>query len=169
MLRIEKTEFEMKYTEINIRQRLYKGNSYITLLLNTEFFPALVGTSIVSGAIEAKIDINGIKSLDDLVDKNYEGDIGSVTVSVNNNGIWEHQNASKFKVKFGKRNSRRIEILLETENTKLETSAVISSLYTTSSNEDELKRNFDFSDFYDIKQVKEIGNSKVIKYFVKEQ
>lgn len=168
MLKIEKTEFEMKYTEINIRQRLYKGSSYITLLLNTEFFPTLVGNSIVSGAIEAKIDVEGITSLDDLVDKKYEGDIGSATISVNNNGIWEHQSYSKFKVKFGQRNGRNIEILLETDNTKLETKAVIVSLYTTSSNEDELKKNFDFSDFYDVKQVKEIGNSKVIKYFVKE-
>lgn len=168
MLKIEKTEFEMKYTEINIRQRLYKGSSYITLLLNTEFFPTLVGNSIVSGAIEAKIDVEGITSLDDLVDKKYEGDIGSATISVNNNGIWEHQSYSKFKVKFGQRNGRNIEILLETDNTKLETKAVIVSLYTTSSNEDELKKYFDFSDFYDVKQVKEIGNSKVIKYFVKE-
>lgn len=168
MLKIENTLFEMKYTEVNIRQRFYKGDNYITLLLNTEFFPTLVKDSIISGAIEAKIDIEGIKSLNDLVDKSYEGNIGSVTISVSNNGIWEHQNFSNFKVSFGKRNGRNIELLLETDNCNLETSAVMVSLYTTSSNENELKKNFDFSDFYDIKQVKEIGNSKILKYFIKE-
>ena len=41
------------------------------------------------------------------------------------------------------------------------------SLYTTSTSNDELKKNFDLSDFYENSVDKEIGNSKIIKYFVK--
>lgn len=168
MLKIENTEFEIKSAEMNIRQRVYEGNNVVTFILNVEFYPEFVNDGIVNGALEAKIDMEGIHALDDLVDKSYEGDIGSVTISVNNNGIWEHQNVDNFKVKFGKRSGRKLEVLLETDNCKLATDVVMVSLYTTSSSEEVLMKNFDLGDFYGVKQVKEIGKSQVIKYFVKK-
>ena len=57
MLKIEKSKFTEKFTEINIRQRMYKNKSFITLIINTEFYPSLVGENLVSGAVETKLDI----------------------------------------------------------------------------------------------------------------
>ena len=34
MLKIEKSKFSEKFTEINIRQRLYNENNFITLMIN---------------------------------------------------------------------------------------------------------------------------------------
>lgn len=167
MLKIENVEFREKFTEINIRQRMYEGNSFITMVINTEFYPSLVKENIVSGVIEVKLDIDGIKSLDDLVNKSYDGDIGKVTISVNNNGIWEHNTKDKFKVEIKSRNGRELEFLLETDNCTLETTGILVSLYTTSTGNEELKKNFDLSDFYENSVDKEIGSSKIIKYFVK--
>lgn len=167
MLKIENVEFREKFTEINIRQRMYEGNSFITMVINTEFYPSLVKENIVSGVIEVKLDIDGIKSLDDLVNKSYDGDIGKVTISVNNNGIWEHDTKDKFKVEIKSRNGRELEFLLETDNCTLETTGILVSLYTTSTGNEELKKNFDLNDFYENSVDKEIGNSKIIKYFVK--
>ena len=90
MIKINNTEFEEKFTEINIRYRVFEEKNYITLIINTEFYPTLYNDSIVSGAIETKIDIENIKSLDELVNKNYKGNIGIIKLSINNNGIWEH-------------------------------------------------------------------------------
>ena len=75
MLKIQNNEFEIKFTEINIRQRMYQNESYITLIINTEFYPSLVEENIISGSIDAKIDLKDIKSLDDLTNKNYKGEM----------------------------------------------------------------------------------------------
>ena len=56
---------------------------------------------------------------------------------------------------------------LETDNCKFDTTGIMVSLYTTSTSNEELKKNFDLSDFYENSVDKEIGNSKIIKYFVK--
>ena len=168
MLQIEKTNFREKFTEINIRQRMYEGKSFITLIINTEFYPTLVNENIISGNIEIKLDIDNISSLDELVNKSYEGEIGKVTISVNNNGVWEHQTKDEFKVSITSRKARELEFLLETDNCKLDTTGILVSLYTTSTNEEKLKENFKLDDFHENVVVKEIGNSKVIKYFVKE-
>ena len=61
MLKVKKIKFKEKFTEINIRQRMYKKKSFITLMINTEFYPSLVGDVLVSGVIEAKLDIKDIK------------------------------------------------------------------------------------------------------------
>lgn len=73
MIKINNTEFEEKFTEINIRYRVFEEKNYITLIINTELYPTLYNDNIVSGAIETKIDIENIKSLDELVNKNYKG------------------------------------------------------------------------------------------------
>ena len=168
MLKIEKTEFREKFSEINIRQRFYEGKSFITLIINTEFFPSLVGENIVSGNIEIKLDICDINSLNELVGKKYSGDIGCVTISVNNSGVWEHQTKDNFKVEFKERKGRELEFTLETDNCKLETTGILVSLYTTSTTIDKLKNSFNLDDFYEKVVTNEIGKSKIIKYFVKD-
>lgn len=168
MLKIEKSKFSEKFTEINIRQRIYKEKNYLTLMINTEFYPSLVGDNLVSGVIETKLDLEGIKSLDDLVGKSYKGDIGSVTISVNNDGIWEHQTVDTFEIIIIDRKARKLTFELKTDNCELKTTGILVSLYTTSSTNEELEKYFDLSDFYNKPIVKEIGNNKVMKYFVKE-
>lgn len=169
MLKVQKTKFQEKFTEINIRQRMYQKKNFITLMVTTEFFPSLVGENLVSGVIEVKLDIEGIHSLDELVDKSYKGDIGSVTISVNNDGVWEYQTITNFEFSIKKRNGRELSIVLKTEFCELSTTGIMVSLYTTSSSEKDLKKNFDLSDFYEKPVIKEIGNSQVRKYFVKEK
>ena len=106
MLEIKKHPFKEKFTEINIRQRNYERKSFITVQFTTEFYPSIVNDQIVSGAIDLKLDLSDIHALDDLSLKKYQGDIGSLTISVNNNGIWEHQTLDQFEVTFGKREIR---------------------------------------------------------------
>ena len=62
MLKIQNNSFEIKYTEINIRQRMFEKQSYVTMIINTEFFPSLVGENIISGSIEIKLDLKEILS-----------------------------------------------------------------------------------------------------------
>lgn len=168
MIEIEKTNFLEKFTEINFRQRMYEGTSVITLITNIEFYPSLVNGSVVSGSIEAKVDIQDISSIDELVGKTYNGDIGKLTISVNNDGVWEHQTKEEFKFDVKSRDGRKLAFLIETDNCKIETSGVMVSLYTTSSKKDELSNNFKLDDFYDNPSIKEVGSSKIMKYFVKE-
>lgn len=168
MIKIENTKFTEKFTEINIRQRLFKEKSFITLIINTEFYPTLVNDNLVSGAIEIKLDITDINSLDDLIGKNYKGDIGSVNISVNNNGVWEHQTANNFEISIKDRKARKLTFELKTDNCILKTTGVMVSLYTTSTTENELNKTFSLNDFYENPIRKAIGNNEVIKYFVKE-
>ena len=167
MLKIQNNEFEIKFTEINIRQRMYQNESYITLIINTEFYPSLVEENIISGSIDAKIDLKDIKSLDDLTNKNYKGEIGNVTISVNNNGVWEHNSCDNFEIKIKERNGKKISFKLETNNCKLDTTGTLISLYTTSTTKEEIDKNFDLKDFHNIPITKEVGNSKISKYYVK--
>lgn len=167
MLKIQNNEFQIKFSEINIRQRIFDKESFITLIINTEFFPALIDESVLSGSIEIKLDMRNIKSLDDLEEKKFEGNIGNVTISVNNNGIWEHDSKDNYKVKINKRDGKLLEFELTTDNCELKTVGTIVSLYTTSSSKEELEQNFDLKDFYEKPIIKEIGNSKISKYYVK--
>lgn len=167
MLKIQNNEFEIKYTEINIRQRMYQNESYITLMINTEFYPTLVENNIISGSVDIKLDIKNIRSLDELNDKKYKGDIGNVTLSVNNNGVWEHESSDKFEVKINKKEGKFLEFELKTKNCQLKTSGRLVSLYTTSTSNEELSKNFDLNDFHNNPIIKEIANSKIYKYYIK--
>lgn len=167
MLVLENIHFDEKFSEVNIRQRMYEEKNFITLIINTEFYPSLVNEGIVSGNIEVKLDVSDINSIDDLVGKSFSGEIGSVSISVNNNGIWEHQSYDNFKIDIIKRDGRKLEFLLEADNCNIKTTAVMVSLYTTSTNINKLQEVFDLSDFYDVPVIKEIGNSKVSKYYFK--
>lgn len=168
MLEIKKHNFNEKFIEGHIRQRLYENNSYITLIITSEFYPSLVNDSIVSGSLDIKVDLKDIHSLKELEDKKISGNIGSVTISVNNNGIWEHQTEDKFKIKLGKFKNRILDFSLETSVCKLDSSLNLISLYTTSTSIDKLKEVFSLDDFYDKAVIKKVGNSEIIKYYVKE-
>ena len=167
MLELEKENFKIKFSEINLRQRMFEDNSYITAEINTEFYPSFVKECIVSGVVLIKLDLKDINKLDDLSNKFYKGDIGKVTISVNNAGIWETNTTENISLKFEKLNKNEIKFVLETDICKLETVSTIVSLYTTSTTEDKLNQNFDMNDFYDKCITKEIGKSVIKKYFVK--
>ena len=168
MLKIEKTKFMEKFTEINIRQRMYEGESYITLIINTEFYPSLVGDVVIGGSLEVKLDIKDVHSLDELVGKEYSGDIGKVTISVNNDGIWEHDTKDEFSVKIKERNGRKLKFSLECDNCKMDTTGIMVSLFTTSTDKDELNKHFSLDDYYANEVTKEIAGKNMMKFFVKE-
>ena len=168
MIKINNIKFEEKFTELNIRHRIYEEKNYITLIINTEFYPALYKDNVVTGAIEAKIDIEGIKSLDELQGKLYNGDIGSITVSVNNDGVWEHNSYDNFKLEIKDRTNRKLKFKLTAEDLELSTTGTLVSLYTTSTSRERLLKEFDLNDFYDKPIIREVGNNKIYKYFTKE-
>lgn len=165
MIKIENHFFKIKSSETNLRQRMYEGNSIVTVQMVIEFFPALVEDKIVSGATEIKVDIQNLHSLADLEEKTYEGDIGNVTISVNNMGTWEHQSLDTFKIHFGKRKGNEIPFHLEAKGCQIEENTTLVSLYTTSTND--IHEHFQLQDFYDICTEREIGKSHIYKYYVK--
>ena len=71
MLEIKKNKFREKFVEIDIRQRMYQEKSFLTFMITVEFFPSLVEGQIVCGSLEAKLDIEGVYSLDDIVGRHY--------------------------------------------------------------------------------------------------
>jgi len=168
MLKLKGNEFKIKFTEMNIRQRMYQEKSYITFQVMTEFYPSLVGSSMIGGSIEMKLDLSDINSLDELVGKHYDGEIGNVVISVSNDGIWEHQSYDSFEIEFLDRIGRELKFRLKTDDCEMETTGVMVSLYTTSSSLEELNKNFSLDDFYDNPVVKEVNGKKIMKYFVKE-
>ena len=168
MLKLKEQEFQIKFTEMNIRQRMYQEKSYITFNMMTEFYPSLVGDAMIGGSIEVKLDLTDIHSLNELVGKSYDGEIGNVTISVSNDGIWEHQSYDKFAVEFSERVGRELKFRLKTEDCELETIGIVVSLYTTSSSIEELKKNFSLDDFYENPVIKEVNGKKIMKFFVKE-
>ena len=167
-IQIRNVEFKEKFTEINIRQRMYQEKQYITLLITTEFYPTLVNEQIVSGTVEAKIDMENVHCINDFVGKKLEGDIGNVMLSVYNDGIWEHQSQEQFQFEIKSRNGRELEFLLTMEDGILETKGTLVSLYSTSSSKEELAETFDLGDFYESFVEKKFGSKKIVKYFVKE-
>lgn len=169
MLEIKKHPFKEKFTEINIRQRNYEKKSFITVQFTTEFYPSIVNDQIVSGAIDLKLDLSDIHALDDLSSKKYKGDIGSLTISVNNDGVWEHQTLDQFEVAFGKRDKNELSFHVEAKDIVFDSVGTIVSLYTTSTVEKELEKVFDLSDFYSQTIRKEIGKSTIIRFIAKDE
>ena len=169
MIEIEKQKFREKFSEMNIRQRMFEGSSIVTFQIETEFFFFLVDNKIIKGLVDIKLDSKDIHDLNSLEDKTFTGDIGHVTISVNNNGIWEYQSIDIFQLSFGKKNGPQIQYTLDTDICHIQANTHIVSLYTTSSSKDTLKENFDMDDFYEICIEKQIGKNKICKYFVKEE
>lgn len=169
MILIRNTEVKQKSCEMNLKQRMYQKESIVTVQIMTEFFPTMIGTQLVSGAVEVNVDTNNIHSLSDLENKEYEGKVGRATISVCNEGIWEHNNLYDLKVKFGTKNKDEIPVTIELEDCKLEVVPTIVSLYTTSSTEKSVQKNFDMTEFYEEPMKREIGKNTILKYFVKRE
>lgn len=167
MLKLNNFEFEVKYAEINFRQRNYQGKSYVTINITNEFFPKMIGESILYGSVEAKIDLPDIHKIDDLVSKTWEKDIGSVFLSVNNNGVWESTALKEFKVTFEKREKQYLYFRITGEDFLYEGSARMISLYTTSTEEKDLEKKFSLKDFYPKAIHQSIGDKVILRYFVK--
>lgn len=168
MLKLENHEFEIKSSELNFKQRNYKGESIVTVQIMIEFFPSLVNNNIVSGTMEIKLDTNKIKSIKDIENKTFKGDIGNVMIAVLNNGNFEYQSKDEFEISFKEKNNRKIEFTLNFDNCILNTEATMVSLYTTSTDKKTLQEKFDLTDFYDTYIEKEMGKNKILKFFVKE-
>ena len=168
MIKINNIKFEEKFSEANIRYRVFEDKNVITLIINTEFYPSVFKDNVVSGAIEAKIDIEGINKVDDLENTKYEGQIGNVTISVNNNGVWEHESYEDFKVEIKDINNRKMKLSIKTDTLNMNTTATLVSLYTSSTSREKLLKRFDLNNFYDKPIIRKIGNNEVYKYFIKE-
>lgn len=168
MLKVENHEFDVKFAQIDMKQRQYKGESVVTVQLMIEFFPSLVDERIVSGALEIKVDSTEIHSIADFEEKSFKGEIGSITLSANNMGDWEHVYESSFAISFGKRKGRKIPVSLSSLKCTFEGEATLVSLYTTSTDPEQLEEEFSLKDFYEIPMKKEVGNSTISKYYVKE-
>lgn len=167
VLKINNYEFEIKFSEINFRQRNYNGKSYITVNLTNEFYPTLVRNNIVYGSCDIKIDLEELKSIDDLVGKEYQGQIGTLNISVNNDGIWETNAIEDFSVKFIKRENKNLFFQIIGKDFIYEDSSRMISLYTTSTSKEELEKKFSLKDFYKQTIQREIGKSVITKYFIK--
>lgn len=167
MLKINNYEFETKFSEINFRQRNYNGKSYITVNITTEFFPTLVKQSIVYGSVDIKIDLEEIHSIDDLLSKSFQGDVGTIHISVNNDGIWETNTIEDFSIHFLERKDRNLFFEIQGKDFIYNDSSRMISLFTTSTSKEELTKKFDLKDFYEQTIEREIGKSIVTKYFIK--
>lgn len=168
MLTINDISFQVKSTEMNIKQRTYQGKSIITAEIMTEFFPKMVDGDVLSGAVTIKLDMTDVKSLDAMAQKKYRGEIGNVTLSVNKNGIWEHVSCSNFEFAFQERKGNQFAFEMHTKEPicDLALTTTLVSLYTT--NDEKLKKQFQLDDFYATPITREIGTSSIKKYYVKD-
>ncbi len=168
MLKIKQFEVEEKFSEIHFRHRMYQDKSIMTINIMTEFFPALLDDSIVSEAIDIKLDVDDIHSLQDLEGKSYKGKVGFVTLSVNNHGTWEHKSLEEFSCTFGHIDQNKIEVTFECEEAFISSKITMVSLYTTSTSKNKLNEVFDMSSFYEEPIIKEINKRQISKYFIKK-
>lgn len=166
MFQIKTHEVELKSQELNFKQRMYQNKSIVTVQMMADFYPTLIDESIISGGIDIKLDIEELKSIHELENQDYKGKVGFVMISVNNHGDWEYLNMEEFEVSFGKIKGNKIPVSFKCKEACFEITMTMCSLYTTSSDEESLKKVFDLKDFYH-EPVKSIINKRTIsKYFI---
>jgi hypothetical protein len=167
MIKIENTKFDIGTKEIEIKQRMFEGESIVSIQLRTSFYSNLFNDNIVSGSVDVVVD-DKIKCLDDLSNKKY-CNTGKLTFTKSIDGKWETETYYDFKIEFKERkhNKIKVEIKCNKANMKLETKCFITSLYTTTSTKKEIEKHFDLKDFYDLPIVKELSKSTISKYIVK--
>ncbi len=161
MLKLKETEFKIQFSELNIKQRLFEDKSYVTLELKTNFYPNF-SDYIVYGNIDVTIDCE-IKSLDDLVNSEFK--TGKVVINLNEDGKWNTYNFTEFNLKFGLKNMNEIDFTLKTDETVLEATTHITSLYTVGNKK--IEKYFNMNDFHEKPVVKEITNKQIYKFFTK--
>jgi len=166
MLEIEKTKFEISTSEIEIKQRMFEGESIVSIQIRTSFYPNLINDKIISGSVDIVVD-DKIRSLDELNNKKYDN--GKITFTKSVDGKWETESFYDFEIIFKERNNNKIEIevICNKANLKYHSACYITSLYTTSSTEEEIKKYFDLKDFYNKPVIKELSKSVISKYIVK--
>ena len=60
MLKIKDKKFQVKFIEMNLRERMYQEKSIVTLIINVEFYPEIFNDSVIYGAIEIKTDLENM-------------------------------------------------------------------------------------------------------------
>lgn len=169
MLKLKGHEVEVKMQELNFKQRMYKEESIVTVQMMVDFYPMMIDNSIISGGVDIKLDIAGLKSIHELEEQTYEGKVGYVTVTINNHGNFEYLNLEEFKVSFGKINGNKIAVKFEAnkqEEVTFEMDMNMVSLYTTG-DASKLEEVFELKDFYEEPIETMIQNRKISKYFVR--
>lgn len=170
MLTIKNTPFQIQSIELNLRQRTYEKESIISLMLDLSFYPRELDGEIVSGSISVVADTNQVHCLNDLEQKTFDQEV-KVSCAISRNGFWEHYDAYDGILTFQTRKQNQIAFTLESKKNELhiEGVATMVSLYTTSTREEELKKQFQMNDFYTISIQKGIQKRTILKYFVKNE
>lgn len=170
MLQIKKNIFQVQYIDMNFRQRIYEKESIVSIMIDISFYPRELDGEIVSGTFSVLVDTNQIHCLQDLENKTFDQEV-KVSAAISHNGSWEHYDAYDGILTFMNLDHNRIDFHLESKKNELELDgcATIISLYSTSSNEETLKQNFQMSDFYPTVIKKNIQNREILKYYVKNK
>lgn len=170
MLTIKNTPFQVQSIELNLRQRTYEKESIVSLMLDLSFYPRELDGEIVSGSISVVADTNQVHCLNDLEQKTFDQEV-KVSCAISRNGFWEHYDAYDGILTFQTRKQNQIAFTLESKKNELhiEGVATMVSLYTTSTREEELKKQFQMNDFYTISIQKGIQKRTILKYFVKNE
>ena len=170
MLTLKNTPFQVQSIELNLRQRTYEKESIISLMLDLSFYPRELDGEIVSGSISVVADTNQVHCLNDLEQKTFDQEV-KVSCAISRNGFWEHYDAYDGILTFQTRKQNQIAFTLESKKNELhiEGVATMVSLYTTSTREEELKKQFQMNDFYTISIQKGIQKRTILKYFVKNE
>ncbi len=163
MLKIKGEKVKVQSSEINIRHRYFEECNIITIGLRTSFYPILINDRIVHGTIEVSVDTDNVNSLRELNGKEFKE--GKLSVTLNEDGIWNTYKYNEFKLSFGEYEDNCVKVELELDEIELKKKSYVESIYTF--NEENLNKHFDMSDFYDKKIIKQMSNKEIIKYYTK--
>ncbi len=160
MIKLKENKFDLQYSELNIKQRLFEGNSYITLELKTSFYPTSCEEGVVFGSVDviADCELNGLEELQNSVFKE-----GKVVFNLNENGNWKTYNFDKFKLEFLTKTANEIKFELELDECEIKESCHITSLYTVGNKD--ISKYFSLDGFNPKPVIKEITNKQIYKYF----
>ena len=170
MLQVKKNTFQVQYIDMNFRQRVYENESIISIMMDISFYPRELDGEIVSGTFSVLVDTHQIKTIKDLENKTFNQEV-KVSAAISRNGSWEHYDAYDGILTFMNCNHNHIDFHLESKKNELELdgTATMISLYSTSSNEETLKKYFQMDDFYPTPIKKKIQNREILKYYVKNE
>lgn len=160
MLNIKNNKFLVKFCEMNMKQRLYEGESFVSLEIKTDFYPRVCEDLLISGSINITIDCD-IKSINDLNEKVYKD--GKVLISLNEDGVWTTYTYYDFSFKVKDVVSNNVSFELELEECSLNETAYVTSLYSVSNKN--LSDYFDLSIFYDKPIIKQLSSATIVKYY----
>lgn len=169
MLIIDKEKFEIQFSDMEIKQRLYNEESIISIQVHTNFYPKMLDKKIISGSIDLTIDVTSLKNIKDIEGKNYSGDNVKLLTSISRNGKWETNTYYDVVVSIKEKNDNKFKIEIQSNeaNIKMDGKTRLTSLYTTSMTEESVKDNFELEDFYPNPVIKEINGRAILKFIAK--